>query len=140
MTRPSPILWLRYAVLGSLPERYSEWVLHDVSTGTWFARHLARVLVLLVVPETVVVLAVPASGSTRALTAFVTGACVVLSMSILANDSIERIAQRAGYPWGTAQRLREQRSEREQHDRAAAYRERVARRRAARSSRLPADH
>ena len=132
MTRPGPLLWLRYAVLGSLPERYSEWVLRDVSTRTWFLRHLARVLVLLTVPEALVVLAVPASGSVRALTAFVTGACVVLMMSILANDSIERIAQRAGYPWGTAQRLRERRSEQAQRDRAAAYRERLARRHAAR--------
>jgi hypothetical protein len=132
MTRPGPLLWLRYAFVGSLPARYSEWVLHDVTTGTWLVRYLVRVLVLLVVPETLVVLAVPASGSIRALTAFVTGACVVLLMSILAGDSIERIVQRAGYPWGTAQRLREQRSEREQRNRAAAYRERAARRRNAR--------
>lgn len=128
MVRPGPILWLRYAVLGSLPERYSEWVLHDVTTGTWLARHLARVLVLLVVPETAVVLAVPASGSIRALTAFVTGACVVLLMAILSVDSVERIVQRAGHPWGAAQRLRAQRSEQRQRDHAAAYRERVARR------------
>ena len=132
MVRPGPILWLRYVARGSLPEQYSEWVLHDVTTGTWLARHLARILVLLVVPETVVVLAVPASGSIRALTAFVTGACVVLLMAILANDSVERIAQRAGYPWGTAERLRAQRSEQHQRDHAAAYRERAAQRRAAR--------
>ncbi len=132
MNRPGPLLWLRYTVTGSLPERYSEWVLHDVTTGTWFVRFLARLLVLLAVPEVLVVLLVPASGDIRALTAVVTGSCVVLLLSILSSDSVERVAQRAGYPWGTAQRLREERSIRTQQRQAAAYRERVARRNARR--------
>ena len=129
MTRPGPLQWLRYAFLGSLPPRFSEWVLHDVTAGTWLLRHLARVLVLLAVPELVLVLVVPASASVRALTAFVTGACVVLLMAILAGDAVERIAQRAGHPWGTAQRLREERGVATQRRQAAAYRARVARRR-----------
>ncbi|WP_375502318.1 DUF5313 family protein [uncultured Jatrophihabitans sp.] len=129
MTRPGPLLWLRYALVGSLPAKYSEWVLHDVTVGTWLGRHLARVLVMVAVPELVVVLVIPASTAVRALTAFVTGACVLLLMAILAGDTVERIAQRAGYPWGTAQRLREERGVQTQRRQAAAYRERVARRR-----------
>ena len=129
MNRPGPLRWLQYAFLGSLPPRYSEWVLHDVTAGTWLLRHLVRVLVLIAVPELVLVLVVPASGSVRALTAFVTGACVVLLMAILAGDAVERIAQRAGYPWGTAQRLREERGVATQRRQAAAYRARVSRRR-----------
>jgi Family of unknown function (DUF5313) len=128
MSRPGVLLWLRYAFVGSLPPRYSEWVLHDVTTSTWLLRHTARVLVMLVVPELLVVLVVPASGSVRALTAFVTGACVLLLMAILAGDTVERVVQRAGYPWGTAQRLRAQRGEQTQRRQAAAYRERLARR------------
>jgi hypothetical protein len=133
MNRPGPLLWLRYAFVGSLPPRYSEWVLHDVTTGSWVVRHVARVLVLLVVPEVVVVLVIPASGAVRGLTAFVTGACVLLLMSILANDVVERLAHRAGYPWGTAARVRAERATQAQRDHAAAYRERVDRRRPPRS-------
>lgn len=128
MSRPGPVTWLRYAVLGSLPPEYAEWVLHDVTTSTWLLRHMARVLVLLIVPEAVLVTVIPASAATRALTAFVTGACVVLMMSILANDSVERTAHRAGYPWGTAQRMRGERAVQEQRNRAAAYRARSDRR------------
>ncbi len=128
MNRPGPVLWLRYAIVGSLPSQYSEWVLHDLTTGTWVLRHLLRVLVVLVLPEAALVLVLPASGTLRALTAFVTGACVVLLMSILANDITERMAQRAGYAWGTAQRMRGERSENAQRAQAAAYRARVARR------------
>jgi hypothetical protein len=128
MSRPGPLLWLRYAFLGSLPARYSEWVLRDLTTGTWLLRHVLRVLVMLVLPELALVLVLPASGTLRALTAFVTGACVLLLMSILANDITERTAQRAGYPWGTAQRLRSERSENAQRAQAAAFRARVARR------------
>jgi hypothetical protein len=43
--RPDPIHWLWYAVGGRLPERYREWVLHDVTTRTWVVRHLLRGLV-----------------------------------------------------------------------------------------------
>jgi hypothetical protein len=43
--RPNPVLWLWYAVGGRLPDRYREWVLHDVTARTWVVRHLARGLV-----------------------------------------------------------------------------------------------
>ena len=128
MRRPGPLLWLRYAFTGSLPAQYSAWVLHDLTTGTWLVRHVLRVLVMLMLPEAALVLVLPATGTLRALTAFVTGACVLLLMSILAQDTTERMAQRAGYPWGTAQRLRGQRSENAQRDQAAAFRAKAARR------------
>jgi hypothetical protein len=126
--RPGPLLWLRYAFTGTLPARYSTWVLHDVTCATWLVRYLARVLVILVVPEVLLVLVLPTSGGLRALTAFTTGACVVLLMSIISNDVLERQAQRAGYPWGTAARERALRSENAQRDHAAAYRARRANR------------
>ncbi|HWO61462.1 MAG TPA: DUF5313 domain-containing protein [Umezawaea sp.] len=43
--RPNPALWLWYAVGGRLPDRYREWVLHDVTARTWVLRHLVRGLV-----------------------------------------------------------------------------------------------
>lgn len=128
--RPKPLLWLRYAFIGSLPPQYSEWVLHDVTTGTWVLRHIVRVLTMLLVPEVVLVVVLPAPASIRIMTAFVTGACVLLLMCILVNEVTERIVQRAGYAWGTAQRVRCRRAEEAQRVQAAAYRARVARRHA----------
>ena len=42
MKRPGPLLWLRYAYGGALPERYREWVLHDVTAPSWVVRHVLR--------------------------------------------------------------------------------------------------
>lgn len=46
--RPSPLMWLWYAIGGKLPDRYAEWVLHDATAPTWLARHVLRRLVLIV--------------------------------------------------------------------------------------------
>ncbi len=43
--RPNPVQWIWYAFGGKLPDRYAEWVLHDVTCRTWVLRHLARALV-----------------------------------------------------------------------------------------------
>ncbi|MGW0518388.1 DUF5313 family protein [Crossiella sp. NPDC003009] len=45
MERPNPARWLAYAYGARLPERYREWVLHDVTAPTWLLRHVARALV-----------------------------------------------------------------------------------------------
>ena len=45
--RPNPALWVWYACGGRLPQRYRDWVLHDVTCRTWMLRHLARSLVQL---------------------------------------------------------------------------------------------
>lgn len=46
MRRPNPALWLWYAWGGRLPQRYREWVLHDVTARTWMLRQMARTIVL----------------------------------------------------------------------------------------------
>lgn len=43
--RPGPLRWLYYAYGGRLGPRYAQWVLHDLTCGTWFVRHLSRTLV-----------------------------------------------------------------------------------------------
>jgi hypothetical protein len=124
MKRPSPLRWLWYAVGGSVPERYREWVLHDTTSSTWLFRHVARVLVVLIVPTVGLVMLMPTGAYLRALTAFTTDACVVLLTVILASDLTERRLQRMGYPWGAAARLRAQRAETAQRASAQRYRER----------------
>ncbi|WP_245811771.1 DUF5313 family protein [Actinophytocola xinjiangensis] len=47
MRRPTPSKWLWYAVGGTLPAAYREWVLYDLTCQTWVLRHLARVQVML---------------------------------------------------------------------------------------------
>ncbi|HSK60170.1 MAG TPA: DUF5313 family protein [Actinomycetospora sp.] len=42
MTRPGVLRWLGYAFGARLPVRYAPWVLHDLTTRTWFLRHLSR--------------------------------------------------------------------------------------------------
>jgi hypothetical protein len=43
--RPNPAQWIRYAFGGRLPQRYREWVLHDVTCSTWWLRHVIRAVV-----------------------------------------------------------------------------------------------
>lgn len=45
--RPNPLQWIWYAFGGRLPERYREWVLHDITCRTWMLRHVSRTLVQL---------------------------------------------------------------------------------------------
>jgi hypothetical protein len=129
VTRPGPLRWLWYAFGAGLPERYSDWVLHDTTAATWLVRHLLRVLVMLVVPIIVLVLVLPTGAGIRALTAFTTGACVVLLMAILASDMTERRLNKAGYPWGAAAEIRSARAVESQRRSAQRYRDRVAARR-----------
>jgi hypothetical protein len=44
-TRPDPVRWLYYAFGGRLGPRFSQWVLHDLTSRTWMVRHLCRTLV-----------------------------------------------------------------------------------------------
>ncbi|MDR7300184.1 DUF5313 family protein [Haloactinomyces albus] len=56
--RPNPLQWVWYAYGGKLPDRYAEWVLHDVTCRTWVLRQLARALTQLA-PLCVVILLLP---------------------------------------------------------------------------------
>jgi multisubunit Na+/H+ antiporter MnhB subunit len=126
MDRPSPVQWIRYAFGATLPARFAEWTLHDTTCGTWVLRHLARVLTVIAVPLVLVVLLVPASPGLRALTAFVTGACTVLLTAILSNEMTERRVQKAGFAWGTGEKVRAQRAAAAQSLTAQRYRDRRA--------------
>lgn len=115
MSRPNPVRWLWYTVGGKLPERYREWVLHDVTVRTWWLRHTLRTLVrqlpvllalvlvfsvLIPQPAWVVVLAV--------LLGVVVGVYYSLAYAAEANDS--RLV-RYGYPMGHATAIRRARGE-----------------------------
>lgn len=53
MRRPGPAWWLYYQYNGRLPDRYRDWVVHDVTCRTWLLRVFVRGLVM-VAPVVVV--------------------------------------------------------------------------------------
>ncbi|SFD90662.1 hypothetical protein SAMN04487819_10519 [Actinopolyspora alba] len=120
--RPNPVLWLWYVYGGRLPERYREWVLHDVTCRTWALRHIARVFVQ--VSPGLLVLLLPGP-------LWITAMCVVggLLMSLLYStssmvESCETRLVKHGYPLGTG---REKRAERQAENDAEAWQRYVER-------------
>ena len=129
--RPNPLQWLRYVYTGNLPERNRAWVLHDATCSTWVLRHLARYVALVTPIVGAVLVFLPAPLYLRILSCVVAFLTMMLFYAGYTFDAIERRVEKAGYPGGTAGRLREQRAGDAQ--RAAAARNR-ARREARRGS------
>ncbi|MGZ4645781.1 MAG: DUF5313 family protein [Blastococcus sp.] len=133
--RPAPHRWIWYAFGGRLPERNRSWVLHDTTTGTWWLRHIGRMLVQLAVPIALIAL-LPAPWPLR-LACALGGVflALIFSLAYMSETTENRVAK-AGYPVGMAQAARERVSlVRQQRDserkraaaakRAARYRDRI---------------
>src|SRR3954466_7571579 len=102
--RPNPLQWLRYAVTGALPHRFDQWVFNDVTGRTWLLRHTARFLLYLLPLMLVVLLALPAPLPIRLGCVVVgIGGAVVFSFGYTV-EGAERRIEKAGYPYGTAER------------------------------------
>jgi hypothetical protein len=138
VVRPAPHRWVWYALGGRLPERHRSWVLRDTTVGTWWLRHLLRMLVQLAIPIALVLALLPAPWGLRAACA---GGGLVLalifSLAYMPEVTENRVIK-AGYPAGTATarregatQLRAQRSNERRRTaaarRAARYRERMGR-------------
>jgi hypothetical protein len=120
-TRPNPVQWVWYALGGGLPRRLSPWVLADTTGRTWIVRHLVRAVVQMT-PVVALCLFVPVPLSYR-LSAAVGGLFIGLTFSIaFMTETIEHRVTKAGYPPGTAARLRAERQERERVERHSPYR------------------
>jgi hypothetical protein len=120
--RPTPLQWLRYALGGGLPRRLSPWVLADTTRRTWILRHLVRALVQLL-PVVVLCLIVPPVPLAYRVSAAVGGVLLGLGFSLFfMTETIEHRVVKAGYPSGTAARLRAERAERERVERRSPYR------------------
>ena len=122
-TRPTPLQWVRYAVGAGLPPELSPWVLADTTGRTWILRHLARALVQLA-PVIVLCLLLPPVPFAYRLSAAVGGLLLGLGFSLfLMEQTVEHRLVKAGYPPGTAARVREERAERDRVERRSPYRE-----------------
>jgi hypothetical protein len=131
--RPTLLQWLRYAVTGSAPPHLSEWVLHDVTARTWLLRHTLRFFLYLAPLIVVAMLVLPAPWPLRI-------GCVLIGVlgSVALSfgytvEGAERRAEKAGYAYGTAQKIRDERGERKQRETAARLRAKREARWAARS-------
>jgi peptidoglycan biosynthesis protein MviN/MurJ (putative lipid II flippase) len=121
--RPDPLRWIGYAFGAGLPARHKEWVLHDLTTRTWFARQVVRAVVQ-VAPIAVLlwVLLDPVLGFSTPISLTAVGMGVVIGLfygTAFAWGSTEHRAVKAGYPEGTVEKVRDQRRRREASERAA---------------------
>jgi hypothetical protein len=112
-----------YALGAGLPKELSPWVLADTTGRTWVLRHVARALVQLAPLIILCLVAVPVPFSYRA-SAAVGGLLLGLGFSLfLMEQTVEHRTVKAGYPPGTAARVRAERADRERAERHSPYRQ-----------------
>lgn len=120
--RPGPLQWTWYALGGGLPRELSPWVLADTTGRTWVWRHLARALVQLFPLLIICLLLVPVPLAYR-VSAAAGGVVLGLLFSLAyMTETTEHRVVKAGYPAGTAGRVRTERVERERAERRSPYR------------------
>ncbi len=120
--RPSALQWIWYALGGGLPRQLSPWVLADTTRRTWVWRHVGRALVQLFPLLVVCLLLVPVPLAYR-VSAAAGGVLLGLLFSLAYMfETTEHRVTKAGYPAGTAERVRSERAERERLERRAPYR------------------
>ena len=120
--RPNPAQWLWYALGGGLPRRLSPWVLADTTGRTWIWRQYARAMVQLLPVVVLCVLLPPVPLAYRLSAAFGGLLIGLLFSTAFMTETIEHRAVKAGFPPGTAGRLRAERAERDRVERKARYR------------------
>ena len=120
--RPTPAQWVWYALGGGLPRELSPWVLADTTGRTWIVRHLTRAVVQMLPVVAICLVAVPVPLVYR-LSAAAGGLLMgrIFSLAFMVETTEHRVAK-AGYPPGTAARLRAERAERERLERSSPYR------------------
>src|SRR5918995_4367297 len=107
IVRPAPHRWIWYAFGGGLPARHRGWVLFDTTTRTWWLRHILRMFVQLAVPIALLLAFLPAGWGLRLACA---GGGLALAMFYSAAympEAGENRVVKAGYPVGTATRVRD---------------------------------
>ncbi|MFD2091725.1 DUF5313 family protein [Blastococcus deserti] len=120
--RPNPAQWVWYALGGGLPRDLAPWVLADTTGPTWIWRHVARAVVQLLPVLVLCLVVVPVPLAYR-VSAAVGGLFLGLLFSMaFMTETIEHRVAKAGYPPGTAARLRAERVERARVERHSPYR------------------
>ena len=121
MHRPDPFHWLAYAFGARLPARNREWVLYDVTTRTWWLRHLLRATVQLVPLLVILYVVVPGPSWVRLMGAGA-GALIGYFYSVAyMHEASETRVTKAGYPVGAAAATREARRAEDHVERRRRY-------------------
>jgi hypothetical protein len=127
-TRPGPVHWLWYALGGSLPARYDEWVYLDTTSRTWLLRHLSHALVQLGPVVAAALIFIPGPFWIRTVAVVAASAMALLFAFAYLIETTDHRLTKAGYPSGLAETVRRDRSR-------IARRDGIARRRAATAAR-----
>lgn len=125
MPRPHPLWWVYYQYNGRLPDRYRDWVVHDVTCRTWLLRVFVRGLVMVapVAAALFTLLLWLGHSWPLALGSIVLGLLVNLRYSLsYSEESANSRLVRHGFPPGHATALRAQRYEAEHAAEADRYR------------------
>ena len=120
--RPNPLQWLWYALGGGLPAHLSSWVLADTTGRTWILRHLARAVVQMLPLVALCLLVVPVALDYRIAAAAGGLLLGLLFSTAFMTETTEHRVAKAGFPPGTAARLRAERTERARAERQSPYR------------------
>lgn len=105
--RPGPLRWSWYAMGGALPARHREWVLHDLTTRTWWLRQLGRSLVQVLPVAVLVLILVPGELWVRVLAVLGGTAVGMIYAVAYLYEATEHRAMKAGYPRGMLQAVRD---------------------------------
>jgi hypothetical protein len=114
MRRPNPLQWVGYAYGGRLPDRYREWVLHDITSRTWLLRFVSRIVVealpWLAAVFVVLTLLTPLPAP-AALGALILALLMSLYFTVTSADELcEARLVKHGYPPGTGKTVRRRRT------------------------------
>ncbi|UQX88373.1 DUF5313 domain-containing protein [Jatrophihabitans telluris] len=123
--RPGVIRWLGYAVGLGLPIRNASWVLLDTTCPTWVARQVVRSLLQMAPIVVVILVFVPGPFWIRGLSAL--GGLImglIFALGYLVETTEHRLVK-AGYPAGTGERVRSERSVSGRSEAVARRRERM---------------
>lgn len=118
--RPDPVRWLWYALGGRLPDRYREWVWHDVTTSTWLWRHGVRTT-FLVGPISAVWLLLPGPLGLRLSLVLLAVLVGYFYSFAFAEENAEHRVTKYGYSYGSARKARSAARMEEQADVQARY-------------------
>jgi hypothetical protein len=110
MDRPGLFRWFGYAVGVRLPERFSDWVLHDTTSKHWRARHVLRSSVG-IVPLCLVWLLLPGPLGLRLSLVLMAALVAYFYSCAYMEESIEHRLARQGFEPGTGRRRRAEAAE-----------------------------
>lgn len=122
--RPNVLQWLRYVYTGRVGREHAQWVLYDATCRSWAVRHAVRYLMLVAPLVVAVLLFLPATMSIRVEACVAAGGSLLLGYLCFTTESLEHRVERAGFPYGLAAQVREERAIAAQRAVAARARER----------------